>query len=277
VIESSLAYLQSDAALASLANDVYQPKWDSPWWHALLLFELGVAEQIPRPIIDAIAAGLEAAPRALDADDTHGFVPCHCALGCMAQVLAVHGVTLAWIEDWFVRYQMADGGLNCDSSAYKVTGECPSSMVGTVPALEAMLLGDPATWSPARRAFVDRAARCVIDRAFVRGSSTRHNAEERDAAPAWRDIAFPRFYFYDVLRGMAAVSRWAELTGGVVPNHVWIDLPDELVVQREVLTSASYPRTRFALLDEVSRIGTHCEPLTDQWRATKARIARLHA
>jgi hypothetical protein len=275
VIETSLAYLRSDAALQSLAEDVYQPKWDSPWWHALLLFELGAAERIPRPVIDAIAAGLDAAPRALDADDTHGFVPCHCALGCMAQVLDVHGVVLPWIEDWLVRYQMADGGLNCDASAYRVSGECPSSMVGTVPALEAMLLGDPASWSRARRAFVDRAARCVIDRAFVRGSSTKHNAEERDTAPAWPLLAFPRFYFYDVLRGMAAVARWAELTGGVVPRDIWIDLPDELAVQREVLTSASYPRTRFALLDEVSRIGTRCEPLTEQWRATRARIAHI--
>jgi hypothetical protein len=273
VIESTLAYLESDLALASLADDIYQPKWDSPWWHALLLFELGNADQIPRPIIDVIAAGLDAAPRALDADDSQGFVPCHCALGCMAQVLDVHGVTLPWLEDWFVRYQMADGGLNCDARAYQVTGECPSSMVGTVPALEAMLLGDPGRWSPARRAFVDRAARCVIDRAFVRGSTTKHNAEERDAAPAWRELAFPRFYFYDVLRGMAAVARWAELTGASVPRDVWIQLPDQLVVQRDALTSVDYPRTRFPLLDAVSLIGTASEPLTRQWRATKARIA----
>jgi hypothetical protein len=277
VIETSLAYLRSDAALASLARDVYQPKWDSPWWHALLLFELGAADRIPRPVIDAIAARLDAAPRALDADDTQGFVPCHCALGCMAQVLDVHGVVLPWVEDWLVGYQMADGGLNCDSSAYRITGECPSSMVGTVPALEAMLLGDPARWSPARRAFVDRAARCVINRAFVRGSSTKQNAEERDAAPAWLLLAFPRFYFYDVLRGMAAVARWAELTGGVVPHDIWIDLPDELAVQRNALAALSRPTSRFALLDEVSRIGTRSEPLTSQWRATKARIARSHA
>ncbi len=277
MIETSLAYLRSDAALASLARGVYQPKWDSPWWHALLLFELGVADRIPRPVIDAIAAGLDAAPRALDADDTQGFVPCHCALGCMAQVLDVHGVVLPWTEDWLVRYQMADGGLNCDASAYGVTGECPSSMVGTVPALEAMLLGDPARWSPARRAFVDRAARCVIDRAFVRGSSTKHNAEERDAAPGWLLLAFPRFYFYDVLRGMAAVARWTELTGAVVPRDTWIDLPDELAVQRNALATVSRPTSRFALLDEVSQLGTRSEPLTRQWRATKARIARSHA
>jgi hypothetical protein len=276
VIEPSLAYLRSDAAFASLADDVYQPKWDSPWWHALLLFELGAADRIPRPIIDAIATALDAAPRSLDADDTQGFVPCHCALGCMAQVFDVHGVVLPWIEDWFIGYQMADGGLNCDAAAYKVTGECPSSMVGTVPALEAMLLGDPARWSPARRTFVDRAARCVIDRAFVRGSSTTHNAEERETAPAWQQLAFPRFYFYDVLRGMAAVARWAELTGGVVPHDIWIDLPDELVVQRNALAHLTRPTTRFPLLDEVSRIGTRSEPLTEHWRATKARIARSH-
>ncbi|HEY3801016.1 MAG TPA: hypothetical protein VGL61_00360 [Kofleriaceae bacterium] len=274
MIETSLAYLRSDAALTSLAQSIYMPKWDSPWWHMVLLHELGVADQIPRRVIDAMVAGLDASSRDLDAETSDAFVPCHCALGCMAQVLDAHDIVMPWFEAWFVRYQMADGGLNCDASAYAVVGECPSSMVGTVPALEAMLLGDPARWSPARRAFVDRAAQCVIDRAFVRGSSTKYNAEERDTAPSWQLLAFPRFYFYDVLRGMAAVARWAELTGGAVPAEIWIDLPDKLAVQRDALAHVTRPTSRFPLLDEVSRIGARSEPLTRQWRETKARIAR---
>ena len=51
------------------------------------------------------------------------------------QIIAACGVevdrALPWARPWFVRYQMSDGGLNCDSDAYLVTDECPSSMVGT--------------------------------------------------------------------------------------------------------------------------------------------------
>src|SRR5262249_25048269 len=112
-------------------------------------------------------------------------------------------------------YQMADGGLNCDEGAYFVTGECPSSMVATVASLEAMLRGDARTSE--QRAFVDRAARVLIDRALVHGSPTVYNAEERVAAAAWPALAFPRFYFYDVLRGLAALVRWAEATGQAIP------------------------------------------------------------
>ena len=41
----------------------------------------------------------------------------------MFQVLAASGIdverALPWIKPWFVRYQMADGGLNCDEAAYR--------------------------------------------------------------------------------------------------------------------------------------------------------------
>lgn len=52
-LEQSLAYLASDAALESLARDGYWPKWDSPWWHMLLLHERGQSHLIPRPAVDA--------------------------------------------------------------------------------------------------------------------------------------------------------------------------------------------------------------------------------
>ena len=104
---------------------------------------------------------------------------CHCALGSMDQVLAACGVDvdaeLPWIRPWFERYQMRDGGLNCDASAYLVHDECPSSMVGTVAPFEAML---PRGDGP----FVERAAAFLIDRQLRLGSATRHNAEEHDAA-----------------------------------------------------------------------------------------------
>ena len=39
---------------------------------------------------------------------------------------------------------------------------------------------------------------------LVRGSATRHNAEERVAAASWGALCFPRFYFYDAERPVKA-------------------------------------------------------------------------
>ena len=41
-IEHSVAYLDSPQAREALAVDAYWPKWDSPWWHMLLLDEMGL-------------------------------------------------------------------------------------------------------------------------------------------------------------------------------------------------------------------------------------------
>jgi hypothetical protein len=286
--------------LASIAIDPYWPKWDSPWWHLLLRFELG--EEIPRDAAEAMSAGVDRlrhtfpiTPEECAGVNLQRDIACHCALGCMAQVLAAAGLPeLPWIEPWFVRYQMADGGLNCDEEAYRVVGECPSSMVATVPALEAMLLGDPAGWSAARRTFIDRAARFLIERGLVRGSATVHNAEERDAAPSWHQLTFPRFYFYDVLRGLAALTRWAELTGATLPANVIdpvvaeLEAKGPLRVERNahagkttILPTADHspspraPASTFRLLEEVRQIGSPAPVLERQWAQTRARLAAL--
>ena len=302
-VNDSLAYLASDAALRSLETDTYWPKWHSPWWHMLLLHELGETRRIPGRVVTAMATGLDRllhifpiAPDEAPGANLQRDIGCHCALGTMVPLLAACGVDIAralpWVEPWFVRYQMADGGLNCDETAYQVTTECPSSMVATVPALEAML-----AW-PAQRAFVDRAARCLIERALTQGSPTVHNADERSQAPAWFELAFPRFYFYDVLRGLTALCRWAEATGQAIPTaaiapvvtSLTTRFPDGVIrIGRHaharhastVLPTADRspsprgPTTSFPLLDAVSVIGAPSEALTREWAATRARLRAL--
>lgn len=305
-IADSVAYLGSDAALRSIERDPYWPKWDSPWWHMLLLHELGEARQIPAPAVDAMVAGLDRLlhffpiqPDEAPGADRQRDVACHCALGAMVQVLSASGVdvdrALPWIKPWFARYQMADGGLSCDDTAYLQTGECPSSMVGTVAPLEAMLLGE--VGSDEQRAFLDRAGRFLLDRALVRGSQTAHNAEERDAEARWRALAFPRFYFYDVLRGLAALVRWAEVTGQALPQAAIATVVEALAgrspdgvlrVERRahagmstILPTADRspspraPASTFPLLEAVSVIGEPSEALTRQWSAARAGVLRL--
>lgn len=305
-IAAAVAYLGSDAAQRSIELDPYWPKWSSPWWHMLLLHELGEARQIPARASAAMVAGIDRLlhifpihPGDAPGVDRHRDLSCHCALGTMTPVLAACGIdvdrALPWVKPWFVRYQMADGGLNCDDSAYLQTGQCPSSMVATVAPLEAMLLGE--AWSSEQRAFVDRAARCLIDRALVHGSQTLHNAEERDAALAWRSLAFPRFYFYDVLRGLAALVRWAEASQQTLPHAAIASVVEALVerspdgvmrVERHAHAggttilptpdrspSPRAPTSTFPLLEAVSVLGEPSEALTRQWSAARAGLLRL--
>ncbi len=299
-LDASIAYLDSDAALESLAADSYWPKWDSPWWHMLLLFELGEAAHIPRRAVEAMVAALDALPLhtfPLRPEDwPPGLHParhssCHCALGSMDQVLGACGVdvddALPWIRTWFDRYQMRDGGLNCDETAYLVEDEVPSSMVGTISGFEARTRHGA---SP----FVDRAAGFLVGRALVRGSDTRHNAEERDAARLWPQPTFPRFYFYDVLRGLTALTRWATTLRRAIPLAAIAPavaaLPTDGVVRigrnahagkgtwtRDA--SGDWVRapaaTTFPLLDAVSQLGAPSAPLTAEWRTTKHALLAL--
>jgi len=303
-IADSVAYLESEAAPRSIALDPYWPKWDSPWWHMLLLHELGEAGRIPGRAVVAMLAGLEAYPlhifpihpgEAPPGTDLSRDVACHCALGCMYQVLSAYGVpvgrALPWIEAWFLRYQMADGGLNCDEHAYLKTDECPSSMVGTIAPFEAMLVRGT------QGAFLERGARFLIERALSQGSPTAHNARERDAAPAWRQPCFPRFYYYDVLRGLAALVRWAEATAQPLLYAAVAGVVDELIerasdgvirIGRQAYvgmttvvptlergSAVRQPASTFALLDAVSQIGEPSEALTRQWTAARRGLLQL--
>jgi hypothetical protein len=308
-IADSLRYLASDAAMRSLEIDVYWPKWNSPWWHMLLLFELGEARRIPDGAVDKMIEALDAFPLKIfpvhvgdlpPGANPHRDVLCHCALGTMYQVLAACGRDVArelpWFEPWFARYQMADGGLNCDDSAYRVANECPSSMVGTIAPLEAMLVAPRAAWTAEHAAFVARAAGFLIERRLTLGSQTVHNAEERDSQAGWLAPCFPRFYFYDVLRGLAAIVRWAEITDGAIPlraiapvvDHLQAAFPDGVVWRQRVAFAGvgtwrfgdagqwmrHEPAFRSPLLDATSAIAP-CPYLTRQWSTTRRALGQL--
>jgi hypothetical protein len=304
-IADSVRYLESDAAVRSLEADTYWPKWHSPWWHMVVLWELGEARRIPERVQRAMVDGLNALPITIfpiqpedtpPGVDAHRGSSCHCALGTIYQVLAACGLEvdreLPWAKPWFLRYQMADGGFNCDGAAY-LTGECPSSMVGTIAPFEAMLLGE---WSLDQRAFLERGAAFLVGRELTRGSDTVFNAEEREAAPSWLLPCSPRLYFYDVLRGARALVRYIEAGGGLtasrpltgVVRHLIAAFPDGIVrVQRRAydkLTTLARgddgewhrePSSRFPLLEATSIVGAPSATLTRQWSELRQAIDRL--
>lgn len=305
-IADSVHYLDSDAAANSLESDTYWPKWHSPWWHMLALFELGEARRIPARAVSRMVAALDAMPlkifpiRPEDAPGANLWRDClcHCAIGSIDQVLTACGVdvdaALPWFRPWAARYQMADGGLSCDDTAYLVEGECPSSMVGTIAPFEAMLRGQGAADV---EPFLDRAAAFLMERRLMLGSPTVHNAEEREAQTGWLAPCFPRFYYYDVLRGLAALVRWAEHGGATVPlvavagvvDHLIEAFPDGAIRRqrrgfavcpttwREGAGGAwsRQPTSSFPLLEACSAIGTPSAALTRQWSAARRGLMRL--
>jgi hypothetical protein len=309
-IAESVHYLESDAAQRSIDADVYWPKWDSPWWHMLLLYEMGEARKIPDRAVAKMVEALNAFPYKIfpvepgelpATADPHRDVLCHCAVGSMACVLSACGRDvdreLPWIEPWFARYQMADGGLNCDETAYRCSDECPSSMVATIAPFEAMLLGRRAEWTADHAAFVERAAGFLIARRLMLGSPTRHNAAERTSQLAWLEPCFPRFYFYDVLRGLAALVRWADITDHRLPmraisgvlDHLLARFPDGTIRRQRLAfdgvgtwacaPSGEWVRReaagRFRLLELISAVGQPCPYSTRQWSVARHGVLRL--
>lgn len=300
LIESSVSYLSSPEAIASLGRDFYWPKWNSPWWHMSLLREMGETKRIPQNAIQKMVEELDRSPLKIfpiepgdlpshvDLAETH----CHCGVGNMYQVLATWGIDvdreLPWMRKWLLSYQMADGGLNCDNDAYRVKGECPSSMVATIAPFEAMLLHTKRQWNDDEKRFLDRAAAFLIERQLRLGSRTKHNHEESEKEGDWLKLCFPRFYFYDVLRGLKALLTWADKTGATLPaqavapvvSYLGERFPDG-EIKKERLSYAgvrtcirqpdgSYlrgqPASLFPLLEKISAVGEVCPYLTRQWR-----------
>ncbi|MCM2304833.1 MAG: hypothetical protein NDJ72_09035 [Elusimicrobia bacterium] len=298
-IAVSASYLSSPKAKDSLALDPYWPKWDSPWWHMTLLWELGRADAIPSEAAEAMLAAIEAKyvrffpnPREPlpPGKDGHRDALCHCALGNMYQALSARGLDLdaraPWMRAWFLHYQLPDGGLNCDEKAYETGGS--SSVQSTMPALEAVLAaGRPLT--PVEEHFVDRGAEYLLER---RLAFRLRDAQLMD--PSFLDIGFPRFYDYDILRGLSFIAEWARLRRRRVPRRAvnWViealdeRFPDGRVKIEKpglVATEGSLLRDKegnwikgksssFPLLDSTRKPGIISEALTRSWSHTRKTL-----
>lgn len=306
-VQESAAVLRSSASRAALLLDPYWPKWDGPWWRATLLWEVGRADAIPRDFADALCA-------AVDRHYLHDFplrledvppgrdpirdIMCHCGLGTVVQVLDACGVDalgrLPWVLPWCLRYQLPDGGLNCDEATY--TRPTPrGSVVSTLPLLEAALRlapGAPGAFAPEVGAFLDRGAEYLLARRLWRSVS-------RGGAPiheGWLRPSFPRFYHYDVLRGLRFLVGWAEARGRRLPEEAVAEARDALdaaLVAGELrpgrrpcegartrvlapgVVDAWEPAASFPLLELVSRTDAPSPWLTREWRDVRARLERV--
>lgn len=296
-IQESIQYLSSDAAATSIRNNPYWPKWNSPWWNMSVLFEMGLADKIPKRAASLMLSEIkhthlpyffreEAPANKTEEQDC----PCPCSLGNIYQILSAVGLDvdgeLPWARVWFLKYQMPDGGLSCDEDAYKADPNA-SSMVGTISPLEA-ILKTRATLSPDEELFLDRGAQCLIKRQLRLGSSSTHNAEERLDEADWLKPCFPRFYFYDVLRGLSFILLWSEKRRKPIPRqsiekvvtHLKREFPtDQIQIQRRsfdgVTDRKKQPASYFSLQEQVSIIGQVSAHLTHQWQQSLSLIEKL--
>ena len=301
----SIDYLKSDKAIQSIEANPYWPKWNSPWWHMSVLWEMGLADRIPKATAQKMLSEVKRthlpyffrdeapADKAPDQDSS-----CPCALGNIYQILSATELdvdeALPWVRSWFLKYQMPDGGLNCDEDAYQADANA-SSIVGTIAPLEAILSAH--TLTAQEEQFLDRGAQCLINRELRLGSSSKHNAEERLDEQDWLKLCFPRFYFYDVLRGLNFILKWATIRNRPLPWRAVATVIKYLETQsqddqicigrhsyegvRTKIQSESRecnkrsPASHFPLMDQVSQIGAISPYLTRRWIDAKEQIGLL--
>lgn len=298
LIHDSTEYLSSNEAIASIETDAYWPKWASPWWQMLTLHEMGLTSAIPKVAVDKIVDALSTSYLTFfpfkEEDVPTGFdplmhIPCHCQLGTMDQLLTAYGVNvkerLPWLRTWYLKYQIGDGGLNCDEAAY-LKASPKSSVVSTLPPLEAVLSsGGETDLSNDEKQFLNSGAQYLIQKRLFRKS----NGEPMDKE--WLKLCFPRFYHYDVLRGVSFLLKWSRTFNRPLPAHVIEesvekidnDFPDgRITVQRVAWAGANSryfdvqsnswtkaPAASYPLLETVSKVGCHSPQLSKIWNDSK--------
>jgi len=218
-VEETLEYLRNGEARLHLERDPYWPKWNSPWWHMLALSEMGLGHRIPGPVMDLMVERIDrhylhhfplVESELPPGTDPVRHIMCHCALGTMMRLLRENDIDVAgrypWLPQWLDRYQMQDGGFNCDEEAY--TRQRPvSSLVSTLPMLEFMQTLHQYGDMNLERGLAAGYEYLLAHR-FVRSA---RNGRLLDRS--WLTPVFPRFFKYDLLRGLAHAAGFAHLTG----------------------------------------------------------------
>ncbi|MGV3525815.1 MAG: hypothetical protein ACO1RX_16450 [Candidatus Sericytochromatia bacterium] len=234
-------------------QDPYWPKWNHSWWKLTLLLELKALDQLAPTTLPRWAAHLNRhylhhfplhESELPSGCDPYREILCFCALGTALQILLAGGLDpwheLPWAQDWLTRYQMPDGGYNCDEQAY--TGSHKSSLVSSLPMLEALLLSRPdGRWTPPETQILNAGAQYLL---------THRLTERRSGGvidPRWLQPVFPRFYEYDSLRALRFLTRWSLQSQSALPEAALQSSWEALQSQGEPL----HPQ-RWYLADETT-------------------------
>jgi hypothetical protein len=288
-IEHSVGRLSVDTALSAIGGAKSRRKWSGPWWHMALLCEMEAPELIPDcAIANALTLlkhstwpkfviGEENKP--LSEEDRAKMDCCHCELAVFYMVLSACGCDMdaetPWIRPWLLTHQLPDGGLNCSPDAYSESRK--SSVVSTLPPLEALLRFTGRELTAQERTFLDEGARYLIEHRLcrVKGRNDFIN-------PEWLKPIFPRFFEYDVLRGMSYLVAWAERRQRPLPREVlleglallegWI-VDDQVRIGTRVFGERGrWESDEFPLLELVGSVGTLSPYLSREYARVRAAV-----
>jgi hypothetical protein len=145
--------------------------------------------------------------------------------------------------------------------------------------------------------FIDRGAENLLNRELRLGSTSRHNADEREDEEDWLKPCFPRFYFYDVLRGLSFILKWVDRRNKPIPyekikyvvEYLETSFPEgEVCIGRQGFAGHDTwimgetedkdyraPASRFPLLEEVSQVGVVSPYLSARWKECQRRLDEL--
>ena len=204
---------------------------------------------------------------------------CHCELGVFYMILSMCGCDvdgeLPWMREWFLKHQLPDGGLNCTPSAYRESRK--SSIVSTLPPLEAVLFFTKREYTDAEANFLDEGARYLIEHRLV--------CSKKDGSvinKEWLKPFFPRFFEYDILRGLYYLVEWSKRRGKSLPVKVikeglahlkgYIE-ESGVVMGRQVFDrNGNWGGDTFPLLKSVSKVGKVSPYLTKQLNAVLGAV-----
>lgn len=258
LIAQTLQELNAD--FAQPGPDPYWPKWNNRWWKITLLYEMGLVARIPLGLLEQFAEEIDShylhvfplQESELPAGcNPYSQILCPCALGTLLQVFTAAGLPLwqrwPWLASWLERYLLPDGGYNCDEAAY--TGSGKSSVVSTSPMLEALCqLPVPESFEPTRRQLVRQSQQSLLRRRLLLSS------KQQVIEPRWEQPLFPRFYEYDLLRGLKAVAEAALLlaeplqVAELEPVLVRLPDPESETASAGLKAQSWYPATEMTLL-----------------------------
>lgn len=229
-IQKSVQFLESASNMELDRCEHSREKWDGTWWHMAVLYEMGEVKQIPESAIARAKYLLQAQTwpifviypedHPISESDKRKMDCCHCELAIYYMILMAYGCDvdkeIPWIRKWFLQHQQSDGGLNCDPEAYIHSNK--SSIVSTLPPLEAILWYTNRDFTEQEAIFLDEGARYLIEHRLVCSKQTGHIIDAE-----WLKPCFPRFFEYDILRGMSFLAEWSRRRDKPLP----IDLLQE--------------------------------------------------
>ena len=234
-LQKTIDYLNSEDAQLSLKRDVYWPKWDSTWWHILLLYELGLIKEVPKDLMELFALVVNdnvlhffpfTESEMPKETDPYRQILCFCAAGSLYQMLYSYGIDvderIPWLREWFIMYQLPDGGYNCNEDAYTKDIK-KSSITSTLPMVESLLLFDQNQITDAEKHVLVNAANYIVSHKLFRKLTDSTIMDLN-----FTEIRFPRFYEYDFFRGFTFLYHYRKKYGYTFSDSI-TDEVEELV------------------------------------------------